>query len=262
MGQPKLPPGAAAQAFGAAMSRCLDGALGLLREHLLTEDRLKQLVDPEADEWPRLFGDESAALDRAVQQQLLLESFKQRESAAAAAPPHSPAKQQSKAHPQATSKQGKKQSSGKTTARKWMAGSAANVSKGDMAALDYSAAGDDGAGRNAVDSAGDASPFIDSAALQAIRRKGGKFEPEEMAEAAGSASSVTAAAGGFASKWLTSLRNFASDRALSHADVDAAMKSLREHLIGKNVAREVAEKLCDSVATSLIGQQVAAFQRT
>jgi signal recognition particle receptor subunit alpha len=47
---------------------------------------------------------------------------------------------------------------------------------------------------------------------------------------------------------------------LEAKDLEPTLAHLREHLISKNVASEIAEKLCDSVSASLIGKQLGTFQ--
>lgn len=39
------------------------------------------------------------------------------------------------------------------------------------------------------------------------------------------------------------------------------MEKFRDHLISKNVASEIAEKLCESVASQLVGKQLGSFTR-
>ncbi|UXI23039.1 ABC transporter [Sarcoptes scabiei] len=46
------------------------------------------------------------------------------------------------------------------------------------------------------------------------------------------------------------------NKTLSAADLDPILANLRDHLIAKNVAAEIAYKLCDSVSSKLIGQNV------
>ena len=41
--------------------------------------------------------------------------------------------------------------------------------------------------------------------------------------------------------------------------MDPALDKMKEHLITKNVAVEIAEKLCGSVATKLDGKVVGSF---
>lgn len=50
-------------------------------------------------------------------------------------------------------------------------------------------------------------------------------------------------------------------QALTRAEVDPVLDKLREHLITKNVAAEVATQLCKSVAVQMEGQILGSFQR-
>lgn len=52
------------------------------------------------------------------------------------------------------------------------------------------------------------------------------------------------------------LKTFKYNKALTKEDLDPVLAQLREHLIAKNVAAEIATKLCESVNTKLDGQQV------
>ena len=59
--------------------------------------------------------------------------------------------------------------------------------------------------------------------------------------------------------FLSSLRSLVSSKVLSHADVQPVLDKMRDHLIAKNVAADIAEKLCDSVATKLEGRVLGTF---
>lgn len=62
--------------------------------------------------------------------------------------------------------------------------------------------------------------------------------------------------------WLSSIfRNVTGKSALEAEDLESALKALRERLMSKNVAEEIAAKLCDSVEASLIGRKHASFTR-
>ncbi|OQR79597.1 signal recognition particle receptor subunit alpha-like [Tropilaelaps mercedesae] len=50
-------------------------------------------------------------------------------------------------------------------------------------------------------------------------------------------------------------------KALTRAEIDPVLDKLREHLITKNVAAEVATQLCESVAVQMDGQILGSFQR-
>ncbi|KAG5080842.1 hypothetical protein JHK86_004907 [Glycine max] len=48
---------------------------------------------------------------------------------------------------------------------------------------------------------------------------------------------------------------------LEKSDLEPALKALKDRLMTKNVAEEIAEKLCESVAVSLEGKKLASFTR-
>ncbi|KAK6503600.1 hypothetical protein TWF481_008613 [Arthrobotrys musiformis] len=56
------------------------------------------------------------------------------------------------------------------------------------------------------------------------------------------------------------LRNFVGGKTLTREDTDKAISGVMTHLLEKNVAREAAVQICDSVQTSLIGQKTGSFQ--
>jgi len=59
--------------------------------------------------------------------------------------------------------------------------------------------------------------------------------------------------------FLSSLRSLVSGKTLTHTDVQPVLEKMRDHLIAKNVASDVAEKLCDSVATKSEGRVLGTF---
>lgn len=62
--------------------------------------------------------------------------------------------------------------------------------------------------------------------------------------------------------WLSSLvQTVAGKPALEHADLEPALKIFKERLMTKNVATDIAEKLCESVAASLVGKKQGSFTR-
>ncbi|KAK6537060.1 hypothetical protein TWF281_001262 [Arthrobotrys megalospora] len=56
------------------------------------------------------------------------------------------------------------------------------------------------------------------------------------------------------------LRNFVGGKTLTKEDTDKAIAGVMTHLLEKNVAREAAVQICDSVQTSLVGQKTGSFQ--
>ena len=47
---------------------------------------------------------------------------------------------------------------------------------------------------------------------------------------------------------------------LDEQDLEPAMAAMREHLISKNVASDIADSLCKSVAANLIGKKPGTFK--
>ncbi|KAH9602387.1 hypothetical protein KSS87_016835 [Heliosperma pusillum] len=62
--------------------------------------------------------------------------------------------------------------------------------------------------------------------------------------------------------WLSSIFPSIVGKAnLERTDLEPALKALKDRLMTKNVAEEIAEKLCESVAASLEGKKLASFTR-
>ncbi|XP_071724969.1 uncharacterized protein [Rutidosis leptorrhynchoides] len=62
--------------------------------------------------------------------------------------------------------------------------------------------------------------------------------------------------------WFTSMfQSIAGKANLDKADLEPALKALKDRLMTKNVAEEIAEKLCESVAISLEGKKLGSFTR-
>ncbi|KAL4566990.1 hypothetical protein LXL04_022560 [Taraxacum kok-saghyz] len=62
--------------------------------------------------------------------------------------------------------------------------------------------------------------------------------------------------------WFSSMfQSIAGKANLVKADLEPALKALKDRLMTKNVAEEIAEKLCESVAISLVGKKLASFTR-
>ncbi|KAH8245354.1 hypothetical protein KR032_009497 [Drosophila birchii] len=65
--------------------------------------------------------------------------------------------------------------------------------------------------------------------------------------------------GGGGGGLLSYFKGIVGAKTMSLADLQPALEKMRDHLISKNVASEIAIKLCDSVATSLEGKQMGTF---
>lgn len=56
------------------------------------------------------------------------------------------------------------------------------------------------------------------------------------------------------------LRNVVGGKVLTKGDLDKAMKSMEDHLLKKNVAREAAVRLCEGVEKELVGVKTGNFE--
>ncbi|KAL5999411.1 hypothetical protein ACLOJK_037696 [Asimina triloba] len=62
--------------------------------------------------------------------------------------------------------------------------------------------------------------------------------------------------------WFSSMfQSIAGNAILEKSDLEPALKALKDRLMTKNVAEEIAEKLCESVAASLEGKRLGSFTR-
>ena len=57
----------------------------------------------------------------------------------------------------------------------------------------------------------------------------------------------------------SSLTSLVGSKQLTMSDIEPVIAKMRDHLIGKNVASDVASKLCDSVAAKLEGKVLGTF---
>lgn len=63
------------------------------------------------------------------------------------------------------------------------------------------------------------------------------------------------------SGFMSFFGNLTGSKALESSDLQPVMDKFKSHLISKNVASEIADKLCESVSTSLIGKKLGTFTR-
>ncbi|XP_073001835.1 uncharacterized protein [Typha latifolia] len=62
--------------------------------------------------------------------------------------------------------------------------------------------------------------------------------------------------------WFSSMfQSISGNAVLEKSDLQPALKALKDRLMTKNVAEEIAEKLCESVAASLEGKKLGSFTR-
>ena len=56
------------------------------------------------------------------------------------------------------------------------------------------------------------------------------------------------------------MSSLVGSKSLTRADIDPVITKMQDHLIAKNVAADVAAKLCESVAHKLEGKVMGTFQ--
>ena len=49
-------------------------------------------------------------------------------------------------------------------------------------------------------------------------------------------------------------------KVLTESDLKPVLEGMKQHLMKKNVAKEIAEKICEGVGEGLIGKKVGGFQ--
>jgi signal recognition particle receptor subunit alpha len=59
---------------------------------------------------------------------------------------------------------------------------------------------------------------------------------------------------------FSSLKSLVGSKVLTQETIEPIMEKMQEHLVTKNVAMEIAKKLCDNVAANLEGKQLGSFQ--
>eukprot|EP00854_Cymbomonas_tetramitiformis_P025754 gene25754-31507_t len=85
-------------------------------------------------------------------------------------------------------------------------------------------------------------------------------DDEEEDEAASTGKGVASSSG--KRGWLSSmLRGVVGTESLEEDDLSPVLQELKSRLMAKNVASEIAEKLCDSVSSGLLGKRQSSFTR-
>lgn len=149
--------------------------------------------------------------------------------------------------------------------------------EGDMASLDYSSDKPDGS-NPAPPSKINVSALVDRASL-GTRTVDGMYEVkdwefgekgekgEEMDKFISQAlDSVSlkekgqASTGTFGSSLGSLFARLTGSKTLTEEDLKPVLEGMKQHLMKKNVAKEIAEKVCEGVGESLIGQKVGGFQ--
>lgn len=172
---------------------------------------------------------------------------------------------------------GKKAKTPAKEMRKWEGG---RITNKDIAALDFST--QSGPGTPEVEEKGDLRGWIDEKSMGTTRD--GMYEiadvdagedddgsdEEEKTAANGRNGTTSSVRGGFLSRFTLAPSSVSSENRsffsrmtgnapLTEADLAPALTAMQSHLQAKNVAADVAAKLCASVSKSLVGKQVGSF---
>lgn len=62
------------------------------------------------------------------------------------------------------------------------------------------------------------------------------------------------------SRFMSLLNSLTGQYVISAEELDPVLASMREHLVNKNVASDIASHLCDSVKTTIVGKKLGSFQ--
>jgi len=127
-----------------------------------------------------------------------------------------------------------------------------NISKADMMALDMSETKEDDA--IVPTQAEKALVGQMSGQLQDIETDSEDDFEEEEAQSKSKSSGKSSSGGMF-----SMFRNLVGSKTLSKEDLAPALDKMKDHLISKNVAADIAVKLCESVATKLEGKILGTF---
>ncbi|KAH9966425.1 SRP54-type protein [Russula dissimulans] len=171
-------------------------------------------------------------------------------------------------HPNSDSEVAAKRKSKSKALRKW---GDAPPSESEMASLDFSEKLSD---LDAHPASSDLQALVDEASL-GIRNKNGLYEIRDLEFAngtkaddaiaralnAGSDNENKPAQGSLGT--LGSLfARFTGSKVLSQDDLNPVLEAMKQHLMKKNVAKDIAEKVCEGVGESLVGKKVGGFQTT
>lgn len=159
-----------------------------------------------------------------------------------------------------------KRKAAKKTGRKW--GDEAPT-EADMESLDYSTEKSD---MNDFSSSKDVQSLVDKASMGS-RNKEGMYEVKDwefeinntVAEALKtteikSASASTAAATGSLGTFGSLFSRLTGSKILTDQDLKPVLDAMKQHLMKKNVAMEIADKVCEGVGENLVGKKVGGFQ--
>ncbi|KAG5653262.1 hypothetical protein H0H81_001422 [Sphagnurus paluster] len=141
------------------------------------------------------------------------------------------------------------------------------VTESDMASLDFSL--DKDGASNANVGSHDLQALVDQASL-GTRTRDGLYEVKdwefskdvETDKFIANALQPTAATPSSLGTLGTLFARLTGSKVLSEQDLKPVLEGMKQHLMKKNVAKEISEKVCEGVGESLVGKKVGGFQTT
>ncbi|KAH8829551.1 SRP54-type protein [Flagelloscypha sp. PMI_526] len=141
------------------------------------------------------------------------------------------------------------------------------VSESEMDSLDFSSDKD----MRTNDSSADLSNLVDQSSLGTrgadglyqvpdwdFSKKTDKIIQGAFASATAPSKTETSSLGGLGSLFA----RLTGSKTLSHEDLKPVLDGMKQHLMAKNVAKEISDKICQGVGESLVGKTVGSFQTT
>lgn len=130
----------------------------------------------------------------------------------------------------------------------------------DVASLDRTKDKPDGNGMNNLAEVVDRSAVGKSSLLRPLEEEEDSEDDEEEEEVAVSRTNAASSTASKMGGMFSVFRGLVGNKALTKEDLEPAVSKLRDNLIDKNVAAEVANKLCESVSLKLEGSVMGTFQ--
>lgn len=144
-------------------------------------------------------------------------------------------------------------------------------SESDMASLDFSY---EKVGAGGQPAAADLSALVDAGSL-GTRTQDGLYEVKDWEFASASAKAddalaqvlrgspaATSSSGSSLGALGSLFARLTGSKVLTEDDLRPVLEGMKQHLMKKNVAKEISEKVCESVGEGLVGKKVGGFQTT
>ncbi|KAI9247541.1 SRP54-type protein [Sporodiniella umbellata] len=129
------------------------------------------------------------------------------------------------------------------------------ISKGEMDSYDYSDKATSEDSSSAI-----ASQWVDQSKL-GQKNKDGIYEVQDIEQDDDEVEDDVDEAQPKSSGLFSYLKSFTSGKELTDDVLDPVMSNIREHLVAQNVATDIADHLCQSVKSNLLGKKLGNFER-